>query len=96
MNQHSESDSKQELNTSTFYDYINANSSAVYEQWQQAQQFHYNSNTTLLSDQPAPSPMYPIIDPQTLANIVAQVMAQTITQQPLPPFSVINFLSSLL
>ena len=40
--------------------------------------------------------MYPIIDPQTLASIVAQVMAQIITQQPLPPPSVINFPSLLL
>ena len=39
--------------------------------------------------------MYPIIDSQTLASIVAQVMAQTITQQSLPPPLVIN-LSSLL
>ena len=76
MNQHSESDFEQELNISVFYDYINANSSAVYKQWQQIQQFCYNSNTILPSDQPAPpSPMYPIIDPQTLASIVAQIMA---------------------
>ena len=40
--------------------------------------------------------MYPTIDPQTLASIVAQVMAQIITQQPLPPPSVINLLSLLL
>ena len=40
--------------------------------------------------------MYLTIDPQTLVSIVAQVMAQIITQQPLPPPSVINFLSSSL
>ena len=75
MNQHSESDSEQELNTSVFHDYINANPSATYEQWQQAQQSCYNLNTTLFSDQPAPPlPMYPTINPQTLASIVAQVM----------------------
>ena len=97
MDQHSESDPKQELNASAFHDYINANPSAAYEQWQQAQQFHYNFNITLSSDQSAPpSLMYPLIDPQTLASIVAQVMAQTITQQPLPPPSVINLFSSLL
>ena len=76
MNQHSESDSEQKLNTSVFCDYVNVNSSAAYEQWQQAQQFCYNFNATLFSDQPAPSLlMYSIIDPQTLASIVAQVMA---------------------
>ena len=31
MDQHSESDSEQELNISVFCDYVNANSSAVYE-----------------------------------------------------------------
>ena len=40
--------------------------------------------------------MYPTIDPQTLASIVAQVMTQTITQQPLPPSSIINLPSLLL
>ena len=34
MNQHSESDSEQELNTSVFYNYVNANFSATYKQWQ--------------------------------------------------------------
>ena len=79
MNQHPESDSEQELNVSMFCDYVNANPSAAYEQWQQAQQSHYNLNATLPSDQPAPTPMYPTIDSQTLASIVAQVMAQIIT-----------------
>ena len=74
MNQHPESDSKQKLNASVFHDYVNANPSAAYKQWQQAQQFCYNLNVTLLSDQPAPLLMYLIIDPQTLASIVAQVM----------------------
>ena len=37
--------------------------------------------------------MYSIINPQILASIVAQVMAQTITQQSLPPLSIINLLS---
>ena len=97
MDQHSESDSEQELNTSMFHDYVNANSNATYEQWQQAQQFCYNPNATPLSDQPAPPlPMYSTIDPQTLASIVAQVMTQIITQQPLPPPSIINLLSLLL
>ena len=40
--------------------------------------------------------MYPTIDPQTLASIVAQMMTQIITQQPLPPPSIINLLSLLL
>ena len=31
MDQHSESDSEQELNASVFHDYVNANSSAAYE-----------------------------------------------------------------
>ena len=76
MDQHSESDPEQKLNASAFHDYINANPSAAYEQWQQAQQSHYNPNITPPSDQPAPPPpMYPTIDPQTLASIVAQVMA---------------------
>ena len=58
-----------------FHDYINANPSAAYEQWQQTQQSHYNPNVTLLSDQSAPPLlMYPTIDPQTLTSIVAQVM----------------------
>ena len=58
-----------------FHNYINVNPSAAYEQWQQTQQFHYNLNTTLLSNQPGPPLlMYPIIDPQTLASIVAQMM----------------------
>ena len=97
MDQHSESDLKQKLNASMFYDYINANSSAVYKQWQQAQQSHYNLNITLPSNQSVPPPpMYLTIDSQTLASIVAQMMAQTITQQPLPPPSIINFPSSLL
>ena len=96
MNQHSESDPEQKLNTSVFHDYVNANPSAAYEQWQQAQQSCYNLNTTLLSDQPAPMLMYPTIDPQTLASIVAQMMAQIIIQQPLPPPPVINLLSLLL
>ena len=97
MNQHSKSDPKQKLNTSVFHDYVNANSSAAYEQWQQTQQSCYNSNITSLLNQSAPPlPMYLIIDPQTLTSIVAQVMTQTITQQPSPPPSVINFFSSLL
>ena len=50
MDQHSESDPEQELNISVFCDYVNANSSAVYEQWQQTQQSCYNFNTTLFSD----------------------------------------------
>ena len=76
MDQHSESDSKQKLNTSVFCNYVNVNLSAAYEQWQQTQQFCYNFNATLLSDQSAPSLlMYPTIDPQTLASIIAQVMA---------------------
>ena len=32
MDQHSESDPEQELNISTFYNYVNANPSATYEQ----------------------------------------------------------------
>ena len=32
MNQQSESDSEQKLNVNVFYDYVNANPSAVYEQ----------------------------------------------------------------
>ena len=40
--------------------------------------------------------MYLTINPQTLASIVAQMMAQIITQQPLPLPSVINFLNLLL
>ena len=97
MDQHPESDPKQELNTSVFHDYINANPSAAYEQWQQAQQSCYNPNVTPPSDQPAPPPlMYLTIDPQTLASIVAQVMAQIITQQPSFPLSVVNFPSLLL
>ena len=75
MDQHSESNSEQKLNTSVFCDYINANLNAAYEQWQQAQQSCYNLNITLPSDQSAPTPMYPTIDPQTLASIVAQVIA---------------------
>ena len=72
MNQHSESNPEQKLNASVFCDYVNANPSAVYEQWQQAQQSHYNLNITLPSDQLASPPlMYPIINPQTLASIVA-------------------------
>ena len=75
MDQHPESNSEQKLNTSMFYDYINANLSAVYKQWQQAQQSHYNPNITLFSDQSAPPlSIYSTIDPQTLASIVAQVM----------------------
>ena len=71
MNQHPESNPEQKLNASVFHDYINANPSAIYKQWQQAQQFCYNSNTTLPSDQPVPSlPMYFTIDSQTLASIV--------------------------
>ena len=50
MDQHPESDPEQELNASMFYDYVNANPSAAYEQWQQAQQSCYNLNVTLLSD----------------------------------------------
>ena len=96
MNQHPESDPKQKLNISAFYDYINANPNAVYEQWQQAQQSYYNLNITSPSDQPAPPLlMYPLIDSQTLASIIAQIMTQIITQQSLPPLSIIN-LSSLL
>ena len=80
-----------------FCDYVNVNSSAAYEQWQQAQQFCYNLNITLPSNQPAPPlPMYLTIDPQTLASIVAQMMTQIITQQPLPPPSIINLPSLLL
>ena len=80
MDQHPESDPEQELNASMFHDYVNANPSATYEQWQQAQQSHYNPNTTSPSDQPAPPLlMYLTIDPQTLASIVAQVMTQIIT-----------------
>ena len=75
MDQHPESDPKQKLKISVFHDYVNANSSAAYKQWQQAQQFHYNFNTTSPSNQPAPPlPMYLTIDPQILASIVAQVM----------------------
>ena len=37
MDQHPESDPKQELNASMFHDYVNANPSAAYKQWQQAQ-----------------------------------------------------------
>ena len=75
MNQYSESDSEQELNTNMFCNYVNANSNAAYKQWQQAQQFCYNFNTTLLSNQSAsPLLMYFIIDPQTLVSIIAQVM----------------------
>ena len=97
MDQHSESDLKQKLNISIFYDYINANPNAAYEQWQQAQQFHYNLNTISFSDQPAPPLLiYPIIDSQTLASIVAQMMAQITTQQSSPPLLVINFPSLLL
>ena len=95
MNQHSESDPEQELNTSIFCDYVNSNFSAAYKQWQQTQWFCYNLNITLPSNQSAPTLMYFIIDSQTLASIVAQVMTQTITQQsPFPP-SVINFSNSL-
>ena len=79
-----------------FHDYVNANFSAIYEQWQQTQQFYYNPNTISPSDQSAPTPMYPTIDPQTLTSIVAQMMAQTITQQPLLSLSVINLFSLLL
>ena len=75
MNQHLESDSKQELNISVFYDYVNANSSAVYKQWQQAQQSYYNLNATSPSNQPAlPLSMYFTIDPQTLVSIITQMM----------------------
>ena len=75
MDQHSESDSEQELNISMFCDYVNANPSAIYEQWQQTQQFCYNFNVTLSSDQPvSPLLMYLIIDFQTLVSIIAQVM----------------------
>ena len=75
MNQHPESNPKQKLNISVFHDYVNVNSSAAYEQWQQAQQSHYNLNITLFSDQSAPpSSMYSIIDSQTLTSIVAQMM----------------------
>ena len=97
MDQHPESDLEQELNTSVFHDYVNANSSAAYEQWQQAQQSCYNLNITPFSNQPAPPLlMYPTIDPQTLASIIAQMMTQIITQQSLPSPSIINFLSLLL
>ena len=72
MDQHLESDFKQKLNTSTFYDYINVNFNAVYKQWQQTQQFHYNFNVTLFSNQSSSSLlMYFTINPQTLASIVA-------------------------
>ena len=81
MDQHSESNPKQELNASVFHDYINANSNAIYEQWQQAQQSCYNFNAILLSNQSAPPLlMYSIIDSQTLASIIIQVMTQIITQ----------------
>ena len=40
--------------------------------------------------------MYPTIDSQTLASIIAQMMTQIITQQPSSPPSVINLLSLLL
>ena len=64
MDQHSESDPEQKLNASVFCDYVNANPSAAYKQWQQAQQSCYNFNTTSFSDQSAPpSPIYSIIDP---------------------------------
>ena len=80
MNQHSESDPEQELNVNVFCDYINANSSAVYKQWQQAQQFCYNFNITSFSNQSAPPLlMYPIMNFQTLASIVTQMMTQIIT-----------------
>ena len=72
MDQHSEFNLKQKLNINVFHNYINANSNAVYEQWQQVQQFHYNLNITPFSDQLVPSPlMYLIIDSQTLASIIA-------------------------
>ena len=75
MNQHSESDPEQELNASVFYNYVNAIFNAVYKQWQQTQQFCYNLNITLLSDQLAPPlSMYLLIDSQTLASIVAQMI----------------------
>ena len=96
MDQHPESNPKQKLNASVFCDYVNANPSAAYEQWQQAQWSCYNPDTTLPSDQPVPTLMYPIIDPQTLASIITQVMTQIITQQPLPPPSIINLPSLLL
>ena len=96
MNQHSKSDSKQKLNINVFCDYVNANSNAVYEQWQQAQQSHYNLNIISLSDQSTPSsPMYFIINSQTLTSIIAQVITQIITQQPSSSSSVINLFSLL-
>ena len=74
MDQHSESDPEQKLNVSIFHNYVNANLNATYKQWQQAQQFCYNLNITSFSNQPASMLMYSIIDPQTLASIVAQVI----------------------
>ena len=94
MNQNPEPQPDQELNANTFREYINANPDAAYEQWQQAQQQAQQTCSTANvtpSSSNQSSPTYITLNPQALTTMIAQIVAQTLAQQPLPLPSVVNF-----
>ena len=99
MNQNPELQPDQELNANTFREYINANPDAAYKQWQQAQQqaqqTHFTANVTSSSSNQS-LPTHTTLDPQALTTMIAQIVAQTLAQQPLPLPPVVNFPVSLL
>ena len=94
MNQNPEPQPDQELNANAFREYVNANPDAAYEQWQQAQQQAQQTrsiaNVTPSSSNQS-SPMYTTLNPQALTTMIAQIVAQTLAQQPLPLPPVVNF-----
>ena len=94
MNQNPEPQPDQELNANTFREYINANPDAAYKQWQQAQQqaqqTHSITNVTSSSSNQS-LPMYITLNSQALTTMIAQIVTQTLAQQPLPLPPVVNF-----
>ena len=78
MNQNSEPQPDQELNTNAFCEYINANPDATYEQWQQAQQQAQQTCSTanvISSSSNQSLPMYITLNPQALTTMIAQIVA---------------------
>ena len=94
MNQNPEPQPDQELNANTFRKYVNANPDAAYKQWQQAQQQAQQTRSTANvtpSSSNQSSPTYITLDPQALTTMIAQIVAQTLAQQPPPLPPVVNF-----
>ena len=94
MNQNPEPQPDQELNINTFHKYVNANPDAAYKQWQQAQQQAQQTRSTAnvtSSSLNQSLPMYTTLNPQALTTMIAQIVAQTLAQQPLPLPPIVNF-----